>query len=274
MPSLGSRAFAEFFGTFWLVLGGTGSAVLAAVFLTPDKVPVGIGFVGVSLAFGLTVLTMAYALGHISGGHFNPAVTIGLWAGKRFPAREILPYIIAQVVGAIVASAILYGIASGKPDYSIQTNGLAANGYGDHSPGGYSLGAGLITEIVLTFGFLVVILGSTDSRAQRFRADRDRTRANAHPSRQHSRYEHVGEPGALDGPRDLRRRLGARATLALLGRADRRCRGGRLRVSYAGTRARARARRRNALATSQNVVRNVSRTFAGGVRTCCVPRTE
>ena len=165
MPSLGSRAFAEFFGTFWLVLGGTGSAVLAAVFLTPDKVPVGIGFVGVSLAFGLTVLTMAYALGHISGGHFNPAVTIGLWAGKRFPAREILPYVIAQVVGAIVASAILYGIASGKPDFSIQTNGLAANGYGEHSPGGYSVGAGLITEIVLTFGFLIVILGSTDSRA-------------------------------------------------------------------------------------------------------------
>jgi aquaporin Z len=155
----------NFFGTFWLVFGGTGSAVLAAVFLTPDKVPVGIGFVGVSLAFGLTVLTMAYALGHISGGHFNPAVTIGLWAGKRFPAREILPYIVAQVVGAIVASAVLYGIASGKPDFAIQTNGLAANGYGDHSPGGYSLGSGLITEIVLTFGFLVVILGSTDSRA-------------------------------------------------------------------------------------------------------------
>ena len=165
MPSLGSRAFAEFFGTFWLVFGGTGSAVLAAVFLTPDRVPVGIGFVGVSLAFGLTVLTMAYALGHISGGHFNPAVTIGLWAAKRFPAREILPYVVAQVVGAIVASAVLYGIASGRPDYSLATNGLAANGYGDHSPGKYSLGSGLIAEIVLTFGFLIVILGSTDSRA-------------------------------------------------------------------------------------------------------------
>ena len=165
MPSLGNRAFAEFFGTFWLVFGGTGSAVLAAVFLTPDKVPLGIGFVGVSLAFGLTVLTMAYALGHISGGHFNPAVTLGLWAGKRFPAREILPYVVAQLVGAIVASAVLYGIASGRPDYSLATNGLAANGYGDHSPGKYGLVSGLITEIVLTFGFLVVILGSTDSRA-------------------------------------------------------------------------------------------------------------
>ncbi len=165
MPSLGNRAFAEFFGTFWLVFGGTGSAVLSALFLTPDKVPLGIGFVGVSLAFGLTVLTMAYALGHISGGHFNPAVTIGLWAGKRFPAREILPYVVAQVVGAVVASAVLYGIASGRPDYSLATNGLAANGYGDHSPAKFSLGSGLITEIVLTFGFLVVILGSTDSRA-------------------------------------------------------------------------------------------------------------
>ena len=165
MPSLGNRAFAEFIGTFWLVFGGTGSAVLAAVFLTPDKVPLGIGFVGVSLAFGLTVLTMAYALGHISGGHFNPAVTIGLWAGKRFPAREILPYAVAQVVGAIVASAVLYGIASGQPDFSLATNGLAANGYGDHSPGKFSLVSGLITEVVLTFGFLIVILGSTDSRA-------------------------------------------------------------------------------------------------------------
>jgi aquaporin Z len=165
MPSLGSRAFAEFIGTFWLVFGGTGSAVLAAVFLTPDKVPVGIGFVGVSLAFGLTVLTMAYALGHISGGHFNPAVTIGLWAGKRFPAREILPYIVAQIIGAVVASAVLYGVVSGRPGFDIQTNGLAANGYGEHSPGLYSLTSGLITEIVLTAGFLIVILGSTDSRA-------------------------------------------------------------------------------------------------------------
>jgi aquaporin Z len=163
--SLGRRAVAELIGTFWLVFGGTGSAVLAAVFLTPDKVPVGIGFAGVALAFGLTVLTMAYALGHISGGHFNPAVTIGLWAGKRFPAREIAPYVIAQVAGALLASAVLLAIASGRPDFALQPNGLAANGYGDHSPGGYGLGAGLVTEIVLTAGFLIVILGSTDARA-------------------------------------------------------------------------------------------------------------
>ncbi len=165
MPSLRNRAIAELIGTFWLVFGGTGSAVFAAVFLTPDKVPVGIGFAGVALAFGLTVLTMAYALGHISGGHFNPAVTIGLWAGKRFPAKEIGPYVVAQVVGAIVASAVLYGIVSGRPEFALQPNGLAANGYGDHSPGGYSLASGLLTEIVLTAGFLVVILGSTDARA-------------------------------------------------------------------------------------------------------------
>jgi aquaporin Z len=165
MPSLGNRAFAEFFGTFWLVFGGTGSAIFAAHFLAPDKVPVGIGFAGVALAFGLTVLTMAYALGHISGGHFNPAVTIGLWAGNRFPAREIVPYVVAQVIGATVASGVLYVIASGVPSFALQPNGLAANGYGDHSPGGYSLESGLIAELVLTAGFLIVILGSTDSRA-------------------------------------------------------------------------------------------------------------
>ncbi len=165
MPSLGRRVSAELVGTFWLVFGGTGSAVLAAIFLTPGKVPVGIGFAGVALAFGLTVLTMAYALGHISGGHFNPAVTIGLWAGKRFPAREILPYIAAQVIGAVVASAVLYAVASGRAEFALQPNGLAANGYGEHSPGGYSLAAGLVSEIVLTAGFLIVILGSTDARA-------------------------------------------------------------------------------------------------------------
>ena len=171
MPSLGRRAAAELIGTFWLVFGGTGSAVLAAIFLTPAKVPVGIGFAGVALAFGLTVLTMAFALGHISGGHFNPAVTIGLWAGKRFPANEILAYIVAQVIGAIVASAVLLAIVSGhaaagaNPAFDLQPNGLAANGYGDHSPGGFGLGAALITEIVCTAGFLIVILGSTDARA-------------------------------------------------------------------------------------------------------------
>jgi aquaporin Z len=152
-------------GTFWLVFGGTGSAVLAAIFLTPANVPVGIGFAGVALAFGLTLLTMAYAIGHISGCHINPAVTIGLWSGGRFPAREIVPYIVAQVVGAALASAVLYAIVGQHPGFALQPNGLAANGYGEHSPGGYGLGAGFLTELVLTAGFVFVILGATDDRA-------------------------------------------------------------------------------------------------------------
>jgi aquaporin Z len=150
---------AEFFGTFWLVLGGCGSAVLAAAF--PG---LGIGFVGVSLAFGLTVLTMAFAIGHISGCHLNPAVSFGLWAGGRFPAKDLLPYIIAQVLGGIVAGGVLYLIASGKAGFDV-TAGFASNGYGDHSPGKYSLLAALITEIVMTMMFLLVILGATDKRA-------------------------------------------------------------------------------------------------------------
>ena len=150
---------AEFFGTFWLVLGGCGSAVLAAAF--PN---VGIGLLGVSLAFGLTVLTMAYAIGHISGCHLNPAVSIGLWMGGRFPAKKLLPYIVAQVLGGIVAGGILYIIASGKAGFSL-AGGFASNGYGDHSPGGYSLLAALVTEIVMTMMFLLVILGATDKRA-------------------------------------------------------------------------------------------------------------
>jgi aquaporin Z len=165
MPQLGRRAIAEFIGTFWLVFGGTGSAVFAAVFLSGTNVQLGIGFAGVALAFGLTVLTMAYALGHISGGHFNPAVTIGLWAGKRFPAKEIAPYAAAQIVGAVAASGLLYLILSGHPGFNLAPNGLAANGYGEHSPGHFGLLAGLIVETVLTCGFLIVILGSTDSRA-------------------------------------------------------------------------------------------------------------
>jgi len=160
MVPLGKRLFAEAFGTFWLVFGGCGSAVLAAAFPS-----LGIGFVGVALAFGLTVLTMAYSIGHISGCHLNPAVTLGLWAGKRFPAREILPYWVAQVIGAIVAAGLLLCIASGKPGFTLAPNGLAVNGYGAMSPGGYSLYACLLIEIVLTLGFLVVILGSTDSRS-------------------------------------------------------------------------------------------------------------
>ena len=155
---LSKRCTAEFIGTFWLVFGGCGSAVLAAAF--PG---LGIGFAGVALAFGLTVLTMAYALGHISGGHFNPAVTLGLCVGGRFPAREVIPYWIAQVVGAIIAAAVLYLIASGKAGFSL-AGGFASNGYGEHSPGGYPLLSCLIAEIVLTFGFLVVIMGATDKR--------------------------------------------------------------------------------------------------------------
>jgi aquaporin Z len=150
---------AEFLGTFWLVFGGCGSAVLAAAF--PG---LGIGFAGVSLAFGLTVVTMAYAVGHISGGHFNPAVTLGLWAGGRFPAGQIIPYWIAQVVGAIAAGAVLYVIASGKTGFDL-AGGFASNGYAEHSPGGYSLIASLIAEVVLTFFFVVIILGATDGRA-------------------------------------------------------------------------------------------------------------
>ena len=150
---------AEFIGTFWLVLGGCGSAVLAAAF--PD---VGIGLLGVSLAFGLTVLTMAFAIGHISGCHLNPAVSFGLWAGGRFPAKELLPYIVAQVLGGIVAGGVLYLIASGKAGFELSA-GFASNGYGAHSPGGYSMLAALITEVVMTMMFLLVILGATDKRA-------------------------------------------------------------------------------------------------------------
>jgi aquaporin Z len=150
---------AEFFGTFWLVLGGCGSAVLAAAF--PN---VGIGLLGVSLAFGLTVLTMAFAIGHISGCHLNPAVSFGLWAGGRFPAKELLPYIVAQVLGAIVAGGVLYVIASGKAGFDLSA-GFASNGYAAHSPGGYSLLAALITEVVMTMMFLLVILGATNKRA-------------------------------------------------------------------------------------------------------------
>ena len=150
---------AEFFGTFWLVLGGCGSAVLAATF--PN---VGIGLLGVALAFGLTVLTMAFAIGHISGCHLNPAISIGLWAGGRFPAGKVGPYIVAQVLGAVVAAGVLYLVASGKDGFSVSA-GFACNGYGAHSPGGYSLTAALVTEVVMTMMFLVIILGATDKRA-------------------------------------------------------------------------------------------------------------
>lgn len=159
-PAFSARLGAEFLGTFWLVFGGCGTAVLAAG--VPD---VGVGYLGVALAFGLTVLTAAYALGHVSGGHFNPAVTIGLTVAKRFPAKDVLPYIVTQVVAAIVASAVLLVVANGVDGFSAKDSGFAANGFGDHSPGGYSLLAALVIEIVLTAFFLYVILGATDGRA-------------------------------------------------------------------------------------------------------------
>jgi aquaporin Z len=169
--TLTKRCIAEFMGTFWLVFGGCGSAVFAATFTGADlgnnvQFPLGIGFAGVSLAFGLTVLTMAYAIGHISGCHLNPAVSFGLWAGKRFPSSELLPYIVAQVLGAILAGGLIYLIASGAPGFALTgSNPLATNGYGAHSPGGYSLLSCLIIEVLLTFIFLMVILGVTDERA-------------------------------------------------------------------------------------------------------------
>lgn len=159
-PTMFNRLSAEAFGTFWLVFGGCGSAVLAAG--VPE---LGIGFAGVSLAFGLTVLTMAYSIGHISGCHLNPAVTVGLWAGGRFPAADIPGYVVAQLAGGALAAGLLALIASGQAGFDIAASGLAANGYGEHSPGGYSLQTGLLIEFVLTLGFVVVILGSTDTRA-------------------------------------------------------------------------------------------------------------
>ncbi len=165
---MGRKLVAEAFGTFWLVLGGCGAAVLAAKF-GGDATPfVGIGLVGVSLAFGLTVLTMAYAVGHISGGHFNPAVTVGLWAARRFPTREVIPYLVVQVIGAIAAAAVLYAIAKGQSGFDIdnsQAGAFAANGYDKLSPGGYNLGSSIVVELVMTFGFLFVILGATAKRA-------------------------------------------------------------------------------------------------------------
>ena len=154
-----NKYIAELFGTFWLVLGGCGSAVIAAAF--PE---VGIGLLGVSLAFGLTVLTMAYAIGHISGCHLNPAVSIGLWAGGRFPANQLAPYIAAQVIGGVVAGGVLYLIASGQAGFDVSA-GFASNGYGEHSPGGYSMQSALLAEVVMTMMFLIIILGATDERA-------------------------------------------------------------------------------------------------------------
>jgi aquaporin Z len=167
MTQLKNKLIAEFFGTFWLVFGGCGSAVLAASFLTKvgeTPISLGIGFVGVALAFGLTVLTMAYAIGHISGCHLNPAVTVGLVVGGRHPKAEMIPYVAAQVIGAIAGAGVLYLIASGKQGFTT-ADGFASNGYGEHSPAGYSMVAALVAEVVLTFFFLLIILGATDKRA-------------------------------------------------------------------------------------------------------------
>ncbi len=164
--ALGKRLAAEAFGTFWLVLGGCGSAVLAAKFLDPNgqNTGLGIGLLGVSFAFGLTVLTMAFAIGHISGCHLNPAVTIGLFLGKRFEAKDVLPYVVVQVLGGIAAAGVLFVIASGRTGFNVQ-DGFAANGYAEHSPGGYNLTACLVIEVVMTFAFLLIIMGATDKRA-------------------------------------------------------------------------------------------------------------
>jgi len=199
--ALSKRCIAEFFGTFWLVFGGCGAAVLACNFPAD-----GIGFIGVAFAFGLTVLTMAYAIGHISGCHLNPAVTLGLVTGNRFPAKEAIPYWVAQVLGAVVAAGLLYVVASGQPGYVV--GGFASNGYGIHSPGGYSLAACLVAEVLLTFFFILVIMGSTDQRA-------------ADPPDQHPGHQYVGKPGPLYRPghhcRRVWRNMGVVAALAVLG---------------------------------------------------------
>ena len=211
---------AEFLGTFWLVLGGCGSAVLAAAF--PE---VGIGLLGVSLAFGLTVLTMAFAIGHISGCHLNPAVSIGLWAGGRFPANKLPPYIAAQVLGAVAAGGVLYVIASGAPGFDV-SKGFASNGYGMHSPGGYSLLAALVTEVVMTAFFLLVILGSTDERAPAgFAPIAIGLALTLIHLDQHPGHEHIGQSCAQHGRGGLRRWLGPFPALAVLARPDRRRRG-------------------------------------------------
>ena len=229
---LGGRLGAEFLGTFGLVFGGCGSAVLAAKFLGPDQVQLGIGFLGVALAFGLTVLTAAFAFGHVSGGHFNPAVTVGLAVAGRFGWREVLPYVVTQVVAASAAGGVLFVIATGSPTSSaaqVRAGGFATNGYGLHSPGGYGLGAALLTEIVLTAAFLYVILGATDDRTNKaFAPIAIGFALTSDPPDQHPGRQHLGEPGPLPRRRLVRRRRGAGPGLAVRPRparrrGDRRC---------------------------------------------------
>lgn len=213
---------AEFLGTFVLVLGGCGAAVLAAVF-TSEGVQLGIGFLGVALAFGFAVVTMAYAVGHVSGGHFNPAVTIGLAAGGRLPRRTTIGYMATQVVGAVVAAAVLFLVASGAEGFSATESGFASNGYGDRSPGGYGLLSALIIEVVLTAVFLYVILGVTDTRAPKgFAPVGHRAGAHLDPPHQHPGHEHLGEPGPVDRAGSVRRRRRHRAVVAVHPRSGRR----------------------------------------------------
>ena len=220
--NLSKRFVAEFLGTFWLVFGGCGSAVLAAAF--PQ---LGIGFYGVALAFGLTVLTMAYAIGHISGCHVNPAVSFGLVSGKRFPIGELLPYVIAQVIGGIAGAGVLYVIASGKAAFDL-SGGFAANGYAAHSPGGYSLLSCFVAEIVLAFFFVVIIMGANGpARSGRLCAHRDRTGIDPNPSHRNPSYESVSEPRTQHRAGCLCWRMGNCATLAVLGGANHRWHVGR-----------------------------------------------
>ena len=217
MP-LKNRLAAECLGTFWLVLGGCGAAVLNA------GIPsLGIGYLGVALAFGLSVLTMAYAIGHISGCHLNPAVTLGLATGKRFPWNEAVPYIITQLIGGILGAAVLYVIATGKEGFDAAASGFASTGYGEHSPEGYTMGAGLVTEMVLTFIFLIIIMGSTDRLCPPgVRTDRHRAGSGPDPLHRAPGDQPLSQPRPQHRDRRLRPRVGAAAALAVLGRADHR----------------------------------------------------
>ena len=229
-PTMLHRLAAEFIGTFWLVLGGCGSAVFAAKFASADGVSLGIGFLGVALAFGLTVLTGVYAFGTISGGHFNPAVTLGAALARRVEWKALPAYWITQVIGGLVAGAVIYIIAKGQEGWTA-TGNMAANGFGEHSPGGYSLAAVLIAEVVLTGIFLLVILGSTDDRgAEGLRGHVDRAHADADPPDLDPHLEHVGQPGALHRRRVLQRRRRTDATLGVLAGAAGRCRDRRCRL--------------------------------------------
>ena len=211
---LGKRSIAEFLGTFWLTFGGCGAAVIAAAY--PQ---LGIGFVGVALAFGLTVVTMAYAVGHISGAHFNPAITIGLWAGRRIPFRDVIPYIVFQVAGAICAAAVLKIVAEGHPGFVL--GGFASNGFGELSPGHYNrFFPAPSSRPILSFFFILVILGSLRGRAGGFRGTRDRSDLDPHPSDFHSGHQHLGQSRAQHRPGDFRRQGLYRTALVLLARAD------------------------------------------------------